>query len=81
MTDVVRPWTLVSVLLTADPQETHMARQRDIRSELADGVTAIRGPRPADPGSGAVPPPARRHGAEPVYEFSPELDRARRGAR
>ena len=81
MTDVVRPWPLVSVLLTADPQETQMARQRDIRFELADSGTTIRAPRPAASGSRVVPPPARHQGAEPIYEFTPELDRARRGAR
>jgi hypothetical protein len=82
MTVVPRPWTLVSVLLTADPQETHMARQRDIRTDLADWVTAIRGTHPAATDTfTATAAPAVRRGSEPVREFSPELDRGRRGAR
>jgi hypothetical protein len=81
MTVVPRQWTLVSVLLTADPQETHMARQRDIRPDLDGGMRELLRGRPSDVRTDATAPTAPRRGSERVYEFTPELDRARRGAR
>jgi hypothetical protein len=81
MTVVRRRWTLVSVLLTADPQETHMARQRDVRTDLDEGMRELLRGRPSDLETAAAATAAPRRGPERVYEFTPELDRGRRGAR